>query len=436
MLLVCVLLITNCASEDNSSNLNVQPTAEAKSWFNNHEADYNTSILQYIGSLQWENAIVSDGKDGEVIEVPFTLKENLSTSDEKGKLYNDHHRLVFIKNEPNNFKMYYVQAFTESESANISDKNYSYYSIKDNFNGQIFIQDLSSNKSNAFQFKNGQKTQPSLTAKWREEYYDYTFIGYWSEGGTFSPIKLLYCNGGSGSDDGGPTYGGGPIAGGGGSGTKNPTETTIIIITDPSFSNNPCLASIFAKLGGSATFQKYLSNFDGNFSVANLKLSASSTISNGVNAETSPPSNYLIDISFNLNNLNRPGLDVARTFMHEMIHAEMFRKLLSLSSVNGEIDATKLNQMLTQHNYPGLYDYYTRYGVNGMQHEQMAAHYMDTIISFLRGYDSGLTQSQYEAIAWAGLKGTASWNALSEAKKQSITSTYNSWLSTGSTQCN
>ncbi|MBL0736983.1 hypothetical protein JI750_08825 [Flavobacterium sp. GN10] len=432
MLLVCVLLITNCASEDNSSNLNIQPTGEAKNWFNDHKSEYNTSILQHISKLQWENAIVSNGKDGEVIEVPFTLKENLSTSDENGTLYNDHHRLMFIKNEPNNFKMYYVQIFTESESANISDKNYSYYSVKDNFNGQIFIQDLSTNKSSAFKFKNDQKVQPSLTAKWREENLDCTFLGWWNGDGSFTPIKLLYCDGG-GFDDGEPhpQYGGG-----GGAGTTNPSETTIIIITDPSFSNNPCLASVFAKLGGSATFQKYLSNFDGNFSVANLKLSASSTMSNGVNAETSPPSNYLIDISFNLNNLNRPGLDVARTFMHEMIHAEMFRKLLSLSSVNGEIDVTKLNQMLTQHNYPGLYDYYTRYGVNGMQHEQMAAHYIDTIISFLKGYDSGLTQSQYEAIAWAGLKGTASWNALTEAKKQSITSTYNSWLSTGSTQCN
>ncbi len=38
--------------------------------------------------------------------------------------------LMFIKDEPNNFKMYYVQAFTESESANISDKNYIVITLK------------------------------------------------------------------------------------------------------------------------------------------------------------------------------------------------------------------------------------------------------------------------------------------------------------------
>ncbi|WP_035690622.1 hypothetical protein [Flavobacterium sp. F52] len=235
--------------------------------------------------------------------------------------------------------------------------------------------------------------------------------------------------------DGGSNGSSGTPTGGGGSGSNGDSPKSTIIITDLSFLNNSCLSSVYAQLGGSPIFQNYLKNFDGNFSVANLRLSASNTISNGVNAETSPPSNYLIEISFNSNNLNRPGIDIARTFMHEMIHAEMFRKLLSLSSTKGEIDVTKLNQMLTQHNFPGLYDYYTRYGINGMQHEQMAAHYQNTMISFLKNYDSKLTAAQYEAIAWAGLKGTSSWNALTQAKKTSLINIYNSWLASANKQC-
>ncbi|URM35260.1 hypothetical protein [Flavobacterium anhuiense] len=121
--------------------------------------------------------------------------------------------------------------------------------------------------------------------------------------------------------------------------------------------------------------------------------------------------------------------------LHEIIHAEMFRKLLSLSSTRGKIDVTKLNQMLTQNNFPGLYDYYTRYGINGMQHEQMAAHYQDTMISFLKNYDTTLTTEQYEAISWAGLKGTSSWNALTQEKKTSLTDIYNSWLTSANKQC-
>lgn len=119
-----------------------------------------------------------------------------------------------------------------------------------------------------------------------------------------------------------------------------------------------------------------------------------------------------------------------------MIHAEMFRKLLSLSASNGEIDVTKLNQMLTEHNYPGLYDYYSRFGVNGMQHEQMASHYRETIVSYLKAYDSSLTQEEYESIAWEGLKETTTWNALSQTQKQKIADVYKQWLSKAGKACN
>ncbi|MDN3675057.1 hypothetical protein QWY99_18645 [Flavobacterium branchiarum] len=240
----------------------------------------------------------------------------------------------------------------------------------------------------------------------------------------------------------GPSYGGvtnpseytnPPRGGGGGSSDSNPPVTVTV---DPSFDKNPCLKAVYTKLGGSVVFQNYLKKFDGTFSVANLKLEASSTLPSKINAETSPPKNYMISITFNSNNLGRPSLDVARTFIHEMIHAEMFRKLLSLSASNGEIDVTKLNQMLTEHNYPGLYDYYSRFGVNGMQHEQMASHYRETIVSYLKAYDSSLTQEEYESIAWEGLKETTTWNALSQTQKQKIADVYKQWLSKAGKACN
>lgn len=190
------------------------------------------------------------------------------------------------------------------------------------------------------------------------------------------------------------------------------------VIVDPSFKNNPYLYGIYKQLGQAEIFQNYLKKFDGKFSVANLKFAASAVLASNINAQTSPPSNYLITINFNENNLNRPRLDIARTFIHEMIHTEMFRTLLSLSSTNAEIDVIKLNRMLTEHNYPGLYDYYRRYGVNNMQHEQMAAHYRGIIVDFLKEYNSTLTNEQYQAIAWT---------QMSDLKRNEITDLYNTW---------
>jgi hypothetical protein len=95
------------------------------------------------------------------------------------------------------------------------------------------------------------------------------------------------------------------------------------VIIDESFSDKPCLMGVYNELGGSATFQNYLKKFDGNFSVANLKLSAGVHLNYPTaNAVTIGPQHYLIEIMFNPDNLHRPQLDIARTFIHEMIHAE------------------------------------------------------------------------------------------------------------------
>ncbi|MFK7748164.1 MAG: hypothetical protein AB8B65_07230 [Kordia sp.] len=116
---------------------------------------------------------------------------------------------------------------------------------------------------------------------------------------------------------------------------------------------------------------------------------------NNRNAETTPPINYLIKIEFNANNLDRPKLSIARTFIHEVIHAEIFRKLLSVA----QHPSIQLNQnqiIQLRNNYPGFYDYYMKWkwavpqgqSPSSAQHEAMAQHYRSTIVQALREYDS------------------------------------------------
>jgi hypothetical protein len=83
---------------------------------------------------------------------------------------------------------------------------------------------------------------------------------------------------------------------GGGSGT------VATIITDASFSNNPCLSGVFNKLGGSLIFQNYLQKFDSKFSVVDLKISVDDKFGNnhkdylGAQAITTIPVNKIINI--------------------------------------------------------------------------------------------------------------------------------------------
>lgn len=135
-----------------------------------------------------------------------------------------------------------------------------------------------------------------------------------------------------------------------------------------------------------------IQKFDGEFSVANLKFSLDSGLPSITNGQTSTLNSSYVEISLNQNTLaDRTNLGVARTLIHETIHAEMYRKLKSMG-FNLDIN-----------DFPGIYDYYRRYELN-WQHEQMAAHYVEVIGEMLQEFDNYSNSYQYyEDFAWAGL---------------------------------
>ncbi|EDP95084.1 hypothetical protein U8527_08650 [Kordia algicida OT-1] len=229
------------------------------------------------------------------------------------------------------------------------------------------------------------------------------------------------------------------------------------IFKDESFENNNCLNSVYTEMGKASTVNNYLKNFEAKFSVAHLRFSASTTLSNNTNAETSAPNNYLITITFNSNNLNRPKLSVARTFIHELIHAEIFRKLLSVANhpnlnfSNYTDEQWRAFIIGLRNNFEGLYDYYVRWRWNipqgqtpsSAQHEVMAQHYRDTIKQALREFDNTQTESVYDALSWSGLMGTGvlnpttglltnstqAWINLSQEERLNIINTINTFNS-------
>ncbi|MDT0641589.1 hypothetical protein RM553_01975 [Zunongwangia sp. F363] len=203
------------------------------------------------------------------------------------------------------------------------------------------------------------------------------------------------------------------------------------VILSESFKNNSCLNGVYQDMGNASAFNTYLNNFDGDMSVANLTFDSSPTLPVNINAETSAPENYMITITFNENNLTRPRLSVARTLIHEIIHAEMFRKLLSVWQHPSLDGITYTDIVAMKEDYPGLVDYYTRWKNNvpqGMdatsaQHQAMAQHYRNVIINSLKEFDDSYSDDVYEALSWVGLKNSIAWNNLSQAQKNSINST-------------
>jgi hypothetical protein len=428
-LLCFLLLLSNCGTNEIEDNSTASAVNEVKNWYRLHKNELNSPIFEYIDALEWENAIISDGADGVVIEVPFTLQSQLQSSNEKASLFNDHHRLMFLKNDQNKFRVFYVQIFTDSKQSNVDNNNFNYYNINENFDGKVFLQDLSNGVNTQLQFKDGNKVLPSQTAKMREEAITCVWIGWWKEDG-FHPIQLLYCEGGgpTGEEDIPPSYGGG---GGAGSnpGTSTPAKPQII---DNLTGKAKCINNLLNQ-NGNSFIEKLLSNFEGNAKF-NIVIGSADKVFNSDNEEINGKTTYTVgsnDLQILISSSkieSISSLEAARLILHEYIHADMLRKLLT-TDIN-DIEAANFREV------------YSRY-VGEQYHSAMANQYMSSMKEALKDFHKNILREDfdkyvnfygeepndelYEAMAWNGLKevDVVAWDNLTPEKKASINATFN-----------
>lgn len=207
-------------------------------------------------------------------------------------------------------------------------------------------------------------------------------------------------------------------------------EEEVQIIKDPSFEGTKadCVYEKLVNLSGG--FKNAIKKFDGDFPVAHLRFKVDYDLADTTNAITRDGGEFLIEILFNGNTLNdRTILGLARTFLHEVIHAEMYRKV---KSVNGSISET---------DFPGIYDYYRRH-IKNWQHEQMASHYRNSIARMLQEFDTGIPLSSQQSpdqfyldMSWVGLQKTLAWDNLDEYEKTRIVNSIVYYESNGNKTC-
>ncbi|NCP20573.1 MAG: hypothetical protein GW847_01080 [Zetaproteobacteria bacterium] len=196
------------------------------------------------------------------------------------------------------------------------------------------------------------------------------------------------------------------------------------IIIDSTFKNTKA-ECIYNKLNALSTkFSDAIKKFDGEFPVSHLKMSVDNNLPDSVNAITSNSGTYIIEIKINGNTLqNRTVLELARTLIHETIHAEMYRKLRSV------------NYSVSINDFLGIFYYYSTY--KNWQHQQMASNYRTTIVDMLKEFDNNQhTESFYSDLAWEGLQGTVAWNELSSNEKTRIIKAVKDYKNNGNKNCN
>lgn len=115
---------------------------------------------------------------------------------------------------------------------------------------------------------------------------------------------------------------------------------------------------------------------------------------------TTPGNNFRVEIHSSLLNSSKGGIGVISTIIHEIIHARILA-----------VRQSELAENLKE-NYPGIYDYYQRYGPGKAQHELMAVHYRPLIKEIIQEVSPELSEEDCEALSWAGLYSTSAWENL------------------------
>lgn len=217
------------------------------------------------------------------------------------------------------------------------------------------------------------------------------------------------------------------------------------VILDNTFINNQRLKCVYDKFKKSNnSISNYLNNFLKDKAVGHLNFKTDSDFSinhpnyASAGALTLPPingannsavNNFNIDIIFNTdprlpnsNEQNSPTIILAIELIHEMIHAEIFRKLLSsaqqphvnFQQYSGEQWKNFIYNL--KNDYEGLFTYYTRYFFNNSnptspQHNLIASHYREMIKIAVKEFDNNQHSEEfYDALSWIGLKNTVAWN--------------------------
>lgn len=435
------LLLWNCEKEKTEFSIESQQSISIEKLKKQFNASFNKDAFLNLPKPQWENARMFYNDQGnQYLEIPF---QTIHPQDiERGTSVSFDKLIATSNNDKIELKI--VHFFGIDTNNNYVDFKEIFHTELYNFSGFITQYDLNKNVLNAKRYDNGKDTNQVLRIKKDNELLNRSV----DEEGT-SEFSETICTRGcwyweyqDGSREyiscspwvcNTTTY---EVAGGnnGGSSFSYNTNEKVEKIDDTNLID-PKIKCLNTKLNssGSSFIKDILKNFKGESDV-DIKIESADKVygptGNEVNATTSPIRNGIITIEISVDKSSvSPALAVARTLIHEYIHADMFRKI---------------NEDNELHKYPKFKETYDKYKDAKFkatpQHNTMADLYINQMRDALKSYhknvlvgdynyltDNGngtnpIDDNFYEALAWEGLKdkGVQAYTNLSETKKQNL----------------
>ncbi len=409
----------------------------AESWFNSNPDENNYLLFEFMDHIDWSQAAVFLHDTATVVEVPIKIKSRYLAKVKDVEKLNVEQRLLVVMKSDKTYSLLEFLISNDSKDNLQNIKKINYENLKDSFYGTLVIIDNQEKVVKTKRFSS--QTQVIAVNLKSMELHCLCLFEIFSDGSR-ELVSVLYCyylDDGSGSSSGGTgssstssecncnicTVCGGcldqpqlkslPYPGDG------ETEEGSVVcpicscpkIDISGIEDNDKVLYIFQNLIKTATVEynplvtSFLMNFSEDLSVDPDDIIFNLGSLNGAYGECDPSGNkYVITLNSNEIN-NRAPIEIAKTFIHEILHA---------------LIGNKLNRA------PGNFvnDFSDYIGANGLnQHQLMMNHYVGPMVNFLKDYDrlSGnvASDSYYRSLALSGLESVISsveMNALISAQ--------------------
>jgi len=194
-------------------------------------------------------------------------------------------------------------------------------------------------------------------------------------------------------------------------------------VNDEQIKKNKCANAVYQKLkskGG--LFNNLLGNFNKknivklNFDIKSIPSDKGFVLGY---TDQSNVKNGLLTININSEALASSELGIAKTFVHEMLHAKMYLDLINSGWKGDE----NLIREINPSNLPTLLEEYRKnvFKSEVSQHEFISKFYIKKLTNALAQFDElKQDRSVYENLAWTGLERTKTYEALSQQKRDEI----------------
>ena len=166
---ISVLLISSCQTEEGTLDIESGPVANAKKWLEINKP--KLQALDYTKKIDWQNAFVTDGDDGRVVEVPLILVANTSTNVVDDGSYKTHMRLLFMEDENASYKVYTIVITTKDLAFDNKNKEFNFYEVDPDYSGYLTLQNSKNKILYSGKYEKGKRISTprknsNLTARW------------------------------------------------------------------------------------------------------------------------------------------------------------------------------------------------------------------------------------------------------------------------------